>query len=338
MAYLRLKDYYAYIQSDNLRQVIRNDDSLRIQGELGAQAKITEYLMQKYDLDEEFTDTVAYSPSANYKAGQLVDLNFPLYNPTATYAVNDVATINGLSYICTTAILTPEAFDPAHWDLLGNQYDLFNIPAPYPEFNYQNNYVKGDVVYYKGRVYMAAQNSVILDQNTALQYGTYSNLPYNNSFPGSAYGLQQWGSGVPYSFTGLLPTDTPADFAAWSSVTVYTAGNRVSFDSKIWQAIANNTNVQPGTDITKWQPVSWLAGDNRNPNILEYYVAITLYKLHAAIAPRNIPDLRVKLYDDAIKELDKYADGRITLDLPKLQPIHGNKIRYGGAIKNNNSY
>lgn len=338
MAYLRLKDYYAFIQADNLQQVIRNDDSLRIQGENGAQSKITEYLVQKYDLAEEFTDTLVYSPAANYKAGQLVDFNFSLYNASAIYSVNDVALYNGQSYICTTAILTPEAFDPAHWQLVGNQYDLFHIPAPYPEFDYQTNYTKGDVVYYKGRVYQAAQNSVILDQNTALQYSTYSNLPYINSFPGSAYGVQQWGSGVPYSFTGLLPTATPSDFTAWSSITVYTTGARVSFDSKIWQAVANNTNIQPGDDISMWQPISWAEGDNRNPNILEYYITITLYKLHAAIAPINIPALRVKLYDDAIKELDKYADGRITLDLPKLQPIHGNKIRYGGAIKNNNSY
>lgn len=336
--YLRLKDYYAFIQSDNLQQVIRADDSLRVQAELGAEAKITEYLVQKYDLTEEFMDTLVYSPSKTYKATQLVDLNFTPYSATSTYAVNDTVLESGKSYICTTAITVAEPFTVGKWKLLGNQYDLFYIPTPYPLFDYQANYVIGDKIYWKGKVYVCKQNSVTLNQNAQLQYSTYDNLPNNNSFPDKDSGFNQWGTGVDYSLSGLLPTAVPGDYTAWSSVTTYTVGDRVSFDSQIFQAIVNSTDVSPDSDITKWQPVSWSAGDNRNPSIVERYVDITLYKLHKGIAPRNIPDLRVKAYDDAINDLDKWADGRITLALPKLQPFHGNKIRFGGNIKNNNSY
>lgn len=338
MPYLRLKDYLPFIQADQLTQVVRSDDSIRLQAEIVAQAEITEYLVQKYDLDGQFTDTLIYSPTKNYKAGQLVDLNFTPYSATSLYAVGDTALNAGLSYICKTAITVAEVFTVAKWTLLGSQYDLFYIPFPYPEFNYENNYIIGDKIYWKGKVYKCLVRSSAFGHEQQLQYSTYNNIPLNNSFPGTSAGLQQWTTGIEYNFTNLSPIAAPGDFTAWSSLTIYTTGQRISFNSIIWQALKNSTNITPDTDISAWQPVSWLSGDNRNPKIIECYIDITLYKLHKGIAPRNIPDLRVKAYDDAISNLDKYADGRITLAVTKLQPIHGNKIRYNGNIKNNNSY
>lgn len=339
MAYLRLKDYYTFIQSDNLQQVIRGDDSLRLQAEKGAEATITEALVQKYDLAEEFTDTLGYSFIKTYQAGQLIDLNFTAYSAALTYAINDTVLNAGLSYICTTTIGTPEVFNVSKWKLLGSQYDLFNIPYPYPLFNYENNYNVGDLIYHKGKIYKCLISSTQLSHGQQLQYSTYQNLPYSNVFPDNAtYGAAHWGVGVSYSVVGLLPNAVPTDFTDYSSVTSYVVGNKVKYNSIIYQAIKNSLNITPETDITAWQPISWVSGDNRNPNILEHYIDCTLYKLHKGIAPRNIPDLRVKAYDDAINWLEKCADGRITLNLPKLQPLKGNKIRFNGNIKNINSY
>ena len=339
MAYLRLKDYYAFIQADQLQQVIRADDTIRTQAEFGAEEKIREYLVQKYDLAEEFTDTLIFSNTKKYQAGQLVDLNFTPFAATSTYDVGDLALYNSKGYICKTAIGTPAAFDASDWTLLGNQYDLFNIPYPYPVFDYLSKYVKDDRVYYKGKVYQCLIPSGQMGHSQALQYSTYGNIPINNIFPdNSTYGTTYWGTGIDYSITGLLPNAVAADYTAWSSSTSYTIGNRVSYESVIWEAIANSTDVVPDSAISKWQPVSWLSGDNRNPNIVESYIDITLYKVHKGIAPRNIPELRVKAYDDAIDNLEKYADGRITLNITKLQPLHGNKIRFNGNIKNTNNY
>ena len=90
------------------------------------------------------------------------------------------------------------------------------------------------------------------------------------------------------------------------------------------------------TDITKWT-----AGDNRNQQLVNYCIDIALYHLHSRIAPRNIPELRVKRYDDAIKWF-KMAGGRgsdtITADLPLLQPKQGGRIRWGGNVKTINNY
>lgn len=338
MPYLRLKDYLPFIQADQLTQVVRADDSIRLQAEIGAQAKITEYLVQKYDLADQFRNTLIYNFAKNYQAGQLIDLNFTPYSATSLYAVNDLVLNAGLSYICKTAITVAEAFTVSKWTLLGSQYDLFYIPFPYPEFNYQNNYSIGDKIFHKGKVYKALQPSFLTDNSQKLKYSSNTTNVYSNTFPDASSNTAQWGVGVAYNFTGLTPISVPGDFTAWSSVTIYTTGQRISYNSTIWQALANSTNIAPDTDITKWQPVSWVSGDNRNSNIIEIYIDCTLYKLHKGIAPRNIPDLRVKAYDDAIATLDKYADGRITLALPKLQPITGNKIRYGGTVKKINNY
>ena len=339
MAYLRLKDYYQFIQSDNLQQVIRADDSLRLAAENGAQAKITEYLVQKYDLAEEFTDTLVYSFTKNYLAGMLIDLNFTPYSSTLLYALNSTTLNGGLSYICTTPITVAEPFTVSHWKLLGSQYDLFNVSYPATLFDYQTNYRKNDLVYFKGKVYKCLVPSLQISHSIELQFSTYGNVPLNNIFPDDyAYGKTYWGVGVSYSITGLLPNALSTDFTAYSASTSYVIGNRVNYNAIIYQATKNSINITPDTDSSAWQPVSWLSGDNRNPNILEAYVDCTLYRLHKGIAPRNIPDLRVKAYDDVIEWLTKCSDGRITLAVTKTQPLRGNKIRFNGNIKNTNSY
>lgn len=97
-----------------------------------------------------------------------------------------------------------------------------------------------------------------------------------------------------------------------------------------------NYSVSAGTALT--DTTKWAAGDNRNQQLLTYVVDICLYHLHTRIAPRNIPDLRVKRYDDAIQWLKMAGRGEITADLPVIQPKTGARVRFGGRTKNVNSY
>lgn len=87
------------------------------------------------------------------------------------------------------------------------------------------------------------------------------------------------------------------------------------------------------TDTTKWT-----AGDNRTQSVLMIVIDITLYHLHSRISPRNIPDLRRDRYMNAIDMLRAFARGEMTAKLPIIQPKTGSRIRYGGNIKNINSY
>lgn len=82
----------------------------------------------------------------------------------------------------------------------------------------------------------------------------------------------------------------------------------------------------------------WLMTDNRDQQMVMYLIDLTLYHVHTRIAPRNIPELRVKRYDDAICWLKMCAKGEVTPALPIIQPKQGQRIRYGGNIKIINSF
>lgn len=82
----------------------------------------------------------------------------------------------------------------------------------------------------------------------------------------------------------------------------------------------------------------WTKGDNRSQQLLTTVVDIALYHVHSRISPRNIPDLRVKRYDDARNWLKMANRGDITAALPIIQPVTGMRIRYGGNVKQINSY
>lgn len=336
MPYLILKDYFATIQDVNLQQVLTNEDEHRLIKQGTALAEIKSYLTQKYDVSDEFRETIPFTFTGQYKAKQLIYLDATAYSASGTYALNAMSLNGGNVYRCTTAIVAPEAFTIAHWTLIEAQYTLYYIPTPYPEFNYKTFYNVGDFVWYKDSVYKCLHASATNTQRSNLQYESYADVPYTNQFPGIK--VDQWSAGVPYSFTGLWPTFTSADYTAWAALTAYTTGQRVSYASYIYQAQANNTGTTPGTDITKWLPISWIAGDNRNPQLVEMNVQIAIYKLSTRISPRNIPEIWVKNYDDCKSWLKKCAAGDVTLDAPLLMPSQGRRIRYGSVTKRINDY
>ena len=114
----------------------------------------------------------------------------------------------------------------------------------------------------------------------------------------------------------VAPDDTTQGTIYWQDLGAYT--------------VAVNTDI---TDTSKW-----LQFDNRDQQLVMYMIDIALYHVHSRIAPRNIPELRVKRYDDAIAWLKMAARGEITAQIPLIQPKQGNRIRFGGCIRNINSY
>lgn len=334
--FLTLRDYYSTIQAENLDQILNEDDSFRTTKELSAISEIRSYLIQRYDMTREFADTKAFSFSATYNAGQLVYLDGNTFNQAATYTANDIVLYTGNVYYALGSV-SAGVFNPSDWQLLGPQYSLFYIPAPAADYDSETFYTKGDYVFYKNKVYIALTDSRKYSQQDILQYPNYESIPPINSTPDDSY-QTQWGSGTTYSISGLWPIAVPTDFTAWSSLTTYTTGQRVSYASLIYQAQANSTNVTPGTDHTKWQVVAWINGDNRNARMVECAIHITLYRLSSRISPRMVPELWVKNYDDEISWLKRCAKGEITLEIPLIQPRQGARIRYGGSTSRTNDY
>lgn len=294
MAYLIAKDLLKQIQTENLTQITGGNSAVLDTCILTAIAEMQSYLTQKYDVTQEFKDLTQWNSASVYNPTDRVYLNATAYNQTSAYALGAIVLESGSVYKCTTAILVGEAFNPAKWQKLGAQYDLFFAKYPQPLFNYNQQYAVGDKVYWDGKTYTCRIQTRPLSQSAALQYRQYQNLPFLNVAPDDVNeGVQYWGAGDAYS-------------------------------------------VPAGTDIL--DTTYWTAGDNRNQQIVTYLVDISLYHLHSRIAPRNIPELRVIRYDHSIQWLKMAARGEITAALPVIQPRQGARIRYGGNIKQINSY
>lgn len=112
--------------------------------------------------------------------------------------------------------------------------------------------------------------------------------------------------------TGILPSNS----SYWTIGTLYSI-----------------TNTYP-TDATKWT-----LGDNRNQEIVQNLIDITLYNLHCRINPRNVPDLRKERYDGnepqqrggALGWLKNISKGNVYLDCPVVLPEQGNSISWGNS-------
>jgi hypothetical protein len=211
MGYLRLRDFDLPIQGTELNQMLTNKPYVRLQAESFAKAEMISKLTQRYDVDREFQETLPYNPTKVYNAWDLVDIDFPSYDPTKIYAVNVGVVIQaGLGYICNTTITVPEAFNIAKWTLLGAQYDLFFVATPHEDFNYKAFYKVGDKVFWRNKVYTALQESTPASHFTNLQSNSYAEVPFYNVFPDSPIsGPVAWGAGVVYNVSaGTLPTNT----------------------------------------------------------------------------------------------------------------------------------
>lgn len=274
MAYLFRHDYKSLIQVDALSQVIGSDYSILSKAELAGQSEVISYLVQKYDVDKEFTDTTLYTYGTTRNAKDRVYLDATTYSATSTYTLNSLTLYSGNVYINISAITTGEAWNAAHWTLLGAQYDMFYAKTPNPDWEYETSYVVGGVIFYNNKNYTALVDNSGLTPSANPSY---------------------WGTGTSYTVAGaVLPTDTS----------------------------------------------KWVEGDNRSAQIVQYLIDVVLYHIHSRIAPRNIPDIRVKRYDDAIAWFKNASKGDwITAAMPKIQPRSGKRIRWGSSLpKQNNNF
>ena len=105
--------------------------------------------------------------------------------------------------------------------------------------------------------------------------------------------------------------------------------------SQYWQLISTY-DIPAGANIKN--PALWTFGDNRSSELVMYCCDMALYHLHSRIAPRNIPDLRVKRFDEAIKWFKLASRGEVTAALPSIQPLQGGRIRYSTQTKQINNY
>lgn len=96
-----------------------------------------------------------------------------------------------------------------------------------------------------------------------------------------------------------------------------------------WHVVVNNTTAGylPTTNEYK-------AGDTRHPYLLAVCKDLALYHIHSNISPTNIPELRTKRYEAAIKWLTAISSDRLAADLPLANTDQSlGAMRFGGNTK-----
>lgn len=325
MAYLRLQDYFNFrIQEQQLNQITQGNSVVRQSCELEAEAEMISYLVQRYDIDDEFRDVGSFVNYNKYYANNLFELNATAYSDTSTYLLNENCLYQGKVYVCTTVVNIPESFNPSKWQLVGNQYDLYYIASPYPRYSYNTTYRVGDIVYYKNKIYKC-------------------NVSVTNIIPTDIdKGSYYWSTGVDYMFEGQNIYLSPSYQDGWSNTTIYNQWDLIVYgNNQLYYCVKdNNLNVVPSTDINSWLPITWVKGDNRSQQLVAFLIDIVLYKIHMRIAPNNIPQLRKDNYTYCLDWLMQAGgqNNAITANIPLLQPKQGARIRWGSNVKNYNNY
>lgn len=213
---------------------------------------------------------------------------------------------------------------------LSNTYKGTNL-VEYTEstFSASTAYTTGQRVVYNGNIYSSIAGSVahafniaewtLLCEDKLLYYVTLPNPEFDIDTTYST-GDVVWYNDYTYTcrqpVTGILPNNT----SYWTIGTLYSI-----------------TNIYP-TDLTKWT-----LGDNRNQEIVQNLLDITLYNMHCRINPRNVPELRKERYDGnepqqrggAIGWLKNISKGSVYLDCPVVLPEQGNSINWGNSNGNN---
>lgn len=328
MGYIIRSDYYKSIQEAQLVQITRGDNNIILQAEAAAMERAKGMLLQKYAVDSEFTNTQLYNTGTVYRAADRVYITYPTYVATNSYVIGNYCVYSGTAYVCTTN--TTGAFNASHWASIGTSTSIYYAAFPYLPFNLYGYYTVGDKVFYNGRVYTAKQTTAKYTNVQAVQYGYNDAIPTGNVFPDAGTsGAAWWTDNGAYTVpANLLPT------AAYNSSTSYTANQYAQFQGNIYICLAATTGQ---FDPDKWRAV-WVLGDNRSQLMVTSIVDIALWYMHAAIAPNNIPELRMEKYNVAIEWLRRVRDGIEQANLTLIQPKSGRRILVDSRVLPNNYF
>jgi len=325
MAFLRKKDYYHLIQSDNLDVVTGSDDTLISETERVSQSEIESYLRHRYLVNQIFINIQAFAIGTAYKVNDLVEWTETAWVIGTTYTTGLRVSYDGKIYssLQNANIGKQPDTEPTWWDELADNESLWyvrqdttgNLPTSAYAFTanaYTGNH--GDI---KGWDKTKTIYLKKFSDDTIRMYHTTDDRTNDTNTVGI----------FNYDPTSLEFPKT-VDICAGAS-----KDNILGGSIDITSFIA---------DDTEWNVVAsnyFTLGDNRNQQIKTYMIDITLYHLHSRINPRNVPDFRIARRDDAIGWLKMISKGQITADLPVYTDTDkGQNTIYGSNEKLTHSY
>jgi hypothetical protein len=301
MSYLTPRDYKKTIQADNLLQIIGGDDTILADAMETAVEEAQSHLVQKYEIAREFQDVTEWDKLDSYLAFNRVYLDADLFNAASTYALG--------------AYITYGATGAKYLTVYRSNVAII-VAAPF-------NAAQWDAIAPQYTIYTPKLPAPEFNYLTIYKVGDlviWNNKKYTCAIATGAITQDlalQFGSYQNIPKGNIFPDDPINGLQYW--------GAGVAF------SVAVNTAID---NVTYWEQ-----NDPRSRQVVKCVVDIALYYVHDRIAPRNVPDLRIKNYDDSIKKLKKFAEGDTTnIKMPLIQPASGRRIRFGGNVKHNNSY
>lgn len=132
-----------------------------------------------------------------------------------------------------------------------------------------------------------------------------------------------------YNLTKLFPV-----IMDWTLAGTYAIG-AIVYDPTTAKFYTANSAIVTNTPI---DDAEWIEGDPRDPLIVEFMLDLTLYRLHARIAPNQIPEHRIQRRDDAITFLNKVAKYDLTVGWDQDDETLPASINWGSNTKEEKHY
>lgn len=266
-------------------------------------------------------------------------------NPGVLSGIELSAQAEAISYLKQKYETADEFTETMLWtrNKVYNAFDRVYLDAP--GYIAANTYYAEDLTTWNGKVYECSNTTTgVFDPALWVLLGTQGDM-YYAAYPHplfDVYNLYKEGDQVYWN--GHIYTARRDSIVVTDSIQYRTYKNiplpnvfpdAPNSGSTYWED-NGAYSVPYDTDITDTD--YWTKGDNRDQQMVLYMIDIALYHVHSRIAPNNIPQLRYDRYTNAIAWLKMCAEGNVTPNLPKIQPKEGHRIRYGGNIRNINTY
>lgn len=209
-------------------------------------------------------------------------------------------------------------------------------------------YAPDDLTLYLGNVYFCTSRITVAESFTPAKWELlgaqykffYVSLPADKYNVDTNYGIGNKAYYKGRVYTCRIPSTTrthQSDLQAHESWNI----PLINYfpDTPIYGARQWGVGV-PYTISSEWPTNTdvYTEGDNRNAELVEIAIYMTIYKLSPRISTQNVPDVWDKNFEYSEKWLKECASGKAVLDLPLLQPRQGNSIRMGSEVKRVNNY
>lgn len=345
MAYQRFlttNDYYALITEEGLGQLIRGNEDRLAQAEQRAEMKIVDYLDQFYLIGKElergkrikdYSNLITYPSGAFFKKGGKIwktckSIN-ACHKPTSVeywVAVEELAVpAEQIADIenRTLPYLQMRTYHPGDtvsylggtWKcLVENGWDFQDIQIPgitywqkveTEDWVANKVYELNAVVSYGGKFYAVIQTDTeektydwSQDPDNSVCYGLIGDYDVGYNY---SVGIDK---NVSYGYD-VNPDDTETYNPHLETY------DYVVSDGVVYMPVLNPNAEEPEENVNV------VTDDPRNYNLVNYMTAISLYYLNALIAPTNVSQVRVDMFEEAMMWVQNAAKMKIDPHIPR---------------------